>query len=352
MRFSVGVAVIAGVALAAPPAAKKGPKLLSASEIVKLVKASPRKYDIDSEQNPYPQWRQQNALVTWPESHPPVPMVAYKTLPDGARTPVPYTRPQAIDTMLEEVEPLFEAKDYAGAEKGYEKILAKFPDEYSVQIDWGDSALFAGNAKVALERYEKATKLNPADHRSWYYRGNALAALGRKKEAIDAWVHAIAMRPENTIMLTGLEQKASALGYVVRPRSFMPAARVATTSEGAKITAVVSAQWLGWGLCKAMWRAEPSHRKAITGSETDTFSILEEKECLMALASGYSTKKKGESADPVVERLLAAIDADVFHGYLVYEIASRVEPHVYLMQTPELQRQIEAYVRKFILVPE
>ena len=39
-------------------------------------------------------------------------------------------------------------------------------------------------------------------------------------------------------------------------------------------------------------------------------------------------------------------------GYLIYEIASRIEPHAYLLQEPELQRQTEEYVRRFILVRE
>jgi tetratricopeptide (TPR) repeat protein len=266
---------------------------------------------------------------------------------------VAFSRPNEIDEMLKKVEPLFEEKDYLGAEKGYEQILEKFPADYSVQLDWGDAALFSGRPAVALTRYEKATRLNPADHRSWYYRGNALAALGKKKEAIDAWVRAIAMRPDNTMMLTGLEAKAAALGYAVRSRALLPSARVEPVKDGFRISvAIKEPHWLAWGVCKAMWRGEPDHRKAMTGREKDTFSIIEEKECLVNTMAMYENRKKDDAADPMVERMIAAMKAKLFAGYLVYEIASRVEPHVFLQQPPETQRVVEEYVRRFILVPK
>lgn len=347
------VVVVAGVAVAGPPREKAEPKLLSPKEMLALMEASPRGYEITSEPNPFPQWKQQNAMLAWPEAHPAMPMPAFVKNPDGSMEVVPFGRDPEIDDLLEKVEPLFEAKDFVGAEKGYAQILEKFPDDYSLQLDWGDAALFSGRAEVALGRYEKATRLNPADHRSWYYRGNALAALGRKKEAIDAWVRAIAMRPEYTPMLTGLETKAAAFGYVVRSRSLLPAARVEPTKDGFRVSvSTKEPHWLAWGICKAMWRGEPEHRKAMTGREQDTFSILEEKECLVNTMSMYENRKKGEARDPTVEQMLAALKAKLFSGYLIYELASRVEPHLFLQQSPEAQRVVEDYVRKFILVPE
>lgn len=344
--------LVGGVAVAGPPAARPEPKLLSPKEMIALMEASPRMYAIDSEPNPFPQWKQQNAMLAWPESHPPAPMPAFEKNADGSTSVVPFTRPREIDELLEKVEPLFEEKDYAGAEKGYEEILKKFPDDYSIQLDWGDAALFSGRPAIALARYEKATKLNPADHRSWYYRGNALAALGKKKEAIDAWVRAIAMRPENTTMLTGLETKAAAFGYVVRSRSLLPSARVEPVKDGYRISVgLKEPHWLAWGVCKALWRGEPDHRKAMTGREKDSFSIIEEKECLVNTMAMYENRKKDDPADPMVERMVAAVKARLFSGYLVYEIASRVEPHVFLQQPPETQKMVEDYVRKFILVP-
>lgn len=349
MRLLGVVVVLAGVAVAGPPPAK----LLSPREMMKLLEDSPREYAIDSEPNAFPQWRQQNAMLAWPELHPPAPMPAFEKHQDGSISVVPVSHPNEVDEMLEKVEPMFEGKDYADAEKGYEQILKKFPGDYSVQLGWGDAALFSGRAEVALARYEKATKLNPADHRSWYYRGNALAVLGRKKEAIDAWVRAIAMRPENTTMLTGLETKAAAFGYVLRSRSLLPGARVEPIKDGFRISfSSKEPHWLAWGVCKAMWRGEPVHRKAMTGSEKDTFSILEEKECLANTMAMYENRKKGDASDPMVEQMLAAVKAKVFPGYLVYEIASRIEPHIFLQQAPETQRVVEDYVRKFILVPE
>ena len=101
---------------------------------------------------------------------------------------------------------------------------------------------------------------------------------------------------------------------------------------------------------RALVQSRVTSLVTMTGSTRDVFSVIEEEECLIALLSSYEGQKDGGDPDPVAERLLAAVKAKVFNGYLLYEIVSRVDPHAYLLQVPELQREMEAYVRQFVLV--
>ena len=319
---------------------------------MKLMEASPLVYEINTEPNPYTQWAQQNAALAWPRAHPPLFAPRLRTNKDGSRTLEESDRDPEISTMLDKVEPLYEAKDFEGAEKGYAAILAKYPDDYEVQLDWGDAALFGGKPEVALTRYEKAAKLNPSDHRCWWFRGNALAALGRKKEAYDSWTRALAMAPDNTNLQNGLELHGGKLGYVFKGRTLLPQGRVTPIKEGYSVVAAARTHWFAWSVCKAMWRGEPSHRKQQTGREDDVFSVREEQECLAQLVVMYESRdKKKEPTDPVAEQLVAVLKAKLLSGYVIYEIASRVQPHVYLLQPPEMQREVEAYLQKFVLVP-
>ncbi len=359
MKLTLFFSLTAFVATAAPPVPKGAtPKFSKPEELMKLMEASPRLYEIKEEKNAFTQWAQQNAALAWPQVNPPIPVPRLRPNKDGSFTLENTERPGEIEKMLDKVEPLFEAKDYEGAEKGYAAILAKYPDDYGIHLDWGDAALFSGRPEVALTRYEKATKLNPADHRCWWFRGNALAALGRKKEAIDSWTRALAMAPDNTNLQNGLEVHGPKLGYVFKGRTFLPQARVTPLkekdNEGYTITVSSRTHWLIWGVCKGVWRGEPSYRKSKTGSEADVFSATEEQECLANLAAMYFGMKKSnknEADDPMVERLLAVMNEKLLAGFVIYEIASRVQPHVYLLQPPEMQREVEAYLQKFVLVP-
>jgi tetratricopeptide (TPR) repeat protein len=328
------------------------PDFLSAGQMIKLMEASPRHYELAAEENAYEQWAQQNAAISWPEGQAPIDMVAVTPGPNGHPRVEPYPEPPEATAALAKVEPLFEAKDWSAAEKGYAEVAAKFPGDYAAFLDWGDASLFGGKPEAALAHYDKAIALNPADHRGWYFRGNALAKLGRKKDALESYVQALARRPGNTTMLLGLEPAAEQLGYQVRPRSMLPRARVTAEGDGARIATAGTPWWMGWGVCKALWLGEADHRKAMTGAEKHVFTAVEEQECLANLIAIYRLEQKSKKspAEPALDRLAAVSDAKLLNGYIVWEIASRISPNVYLQQAPDLQRQVEEYVRRFILV--
>jgi Flp pilus assembly protein TadD len=59
-----------------------------------------------------------------------------------------------------------------------------------------------GRHKEAIEKYERATKLNSKDAHAYASWGVALANLGRHKEAIEKYKRVIELNPKDAVTYT------------------------------------------------------------------------------------------------------------------------------------------------------
>ena len=235
--------------------------LLGPKGILELLQQSERVYDAKETDTDVAQWRQQNLAAMYPiEPGLEAPFVEVKGSSRGLRQ---WSMPRALMTELQRIEPLYEAGDYARAENEYEKLLARFPGEFVLYLSLGDAALFGNHPDVALPRYLRATQLNPYDHRGFYFLGNALLRLGRRDEAVAAWVRALTLRPHWDPLREGLEN-AERVARIELREPFLPAGRVEQTGpEAYALTTGKHPGWLAWTMCKAAWMGEPEHRKAV-----------------------------------------------------------------------------------------
>ena len=328
------------------------PQTPEPKEFIAIMEQSPREYAVDSIDHPPAQWAQQNAMLAWPGSEQPLGIIKREPRKGGGWSIVAWTRPAEVEQMLEVAEPLFEAKRFKEAEAEYAKLLARFPAEYPVQLHWGDAALMDGRPAVALPRYEAATKMNPVDFHSWWYRGDALAALKRPKEAVPFWTRALALQPRNQELRAGLELNLKSAGLMLAPPVVLPRARVTLEGDKTRITVEPSAAWLAWAMCKAVWASEPDFRERMTGRREHTFTMLEERQCLVNLAAAYATRdKKKDLEDETAQRVLDVAKAKMLDGLIVFELASRVMAEVTATTDEAGLAALETYLKKFVLVP-
>jgi tetratricopeptide (TPR) repeat protein len=101
-----------------------------------------------------------------------------------------------IQACLDEIQALFDQKDYGEALKIAEKLL-------QVRDSWVERRMY-GNCLGRLERYEEAIasfdhalKLKPDYSEGWNSRGVALGNLGCHEEAIASFDHALKLKPDD-----------------------------------------------------------------------------------------------------------------------------------------------------------
>ena len=249
---------------------------------------------------------------------------------------------------LMEAETHFREKDYEKAALVYKEVLGKWPKCMLAMVNLGDCYLFDGKPRKALKHYKQAIEINPYDYRNHFYAANALIAMDKNDKALDHYVKALTLCPRRETVLTVLEKHAKRLGIMIYRDPFNPP--VAARREGEAVAVYLdvktpaSAAWIAYAINKAAWIGE---------EETDIWSTHQEFECLANLLSAYNVVKAEDPAirDHQLEWLLeVSADSGMLRGFIFYELASRFNPMAMLLMPQEVHDNVEAYIRKYVLV--
>lgn len=323
---------------------------LTPPELMKRIEASPVQYLIEDIERLKDVAPERLVEAVWPEGPEPFEVPVVEQSEDGSRVVRPATfNPEAM-AIIQQAEVHYQAKRYAEAEKLYAQALEKEPGNYLAALNLGDAALFSGDPKTALTRYERAARINPDDHRSYFFRGTALAHLDRMAEARDMYAWALTLRPEHPYVMHALEQNADALGIRLQPRVLRPRALARVEGKGISVHVDPESPWLVHGLCKALWLGEESHRLEMTGEPGHHPTPIEELECLGLLGAVYTRfQEEGKPKDPALERLLRIVEEGYGKELILYEALARQSPHVVLTLDTKARERLHQYVLRFVV---
>ncbi|GMU01450.1 hypothetical protein KH5H1_55700 [Corallococcus caeni] len=327
-------------------------RLLSLKEILQRMEASSVKYQLGEKDSPPDGW----ADTLWPQRVEPLPYARVVREGDSAMLAPPYDDPES-ERLIAEAEPHFQANRFDEAAKLYARATEACPKCVNAWIFRGDAALFAGKPEEALGHYRKAAELNPDDYRGHFFLGHTLARLGRRAEAREAFASALVLNPRLTT-LRKLLASTPRFGLVITPDVVVPRGMAERTETGVAVyyDGHYGTAWLAFASCKALWLGEPSHRKEMTGSDSDTqFTSTEELECLNATLTGYEVAKQQKDADTTtpdkgLERLGQIAEAGMADMLVLFELASRVHPQATLTMSDDVRQRLRAYVLEYVLL--
>ncbi len=327
--------------------AKAKKKPLPAEEISRRVAAGGERYVEKplSELKDVPEAKLADAL--WPrrQEQLPFPIVA----PGGALASMPMD--EAALAKIEQGEALFREAKYEEAAVLYHQALKDCPRCYLALLQLGEVSRFTNDLPGALRDYDEAARVNPLDYRPHFYKGLALSQHGRAKQAVEAWVTALALYPRNPILLDLLRKNAEKLGVVVLPDALQPRAFTRRRGDVVELYADTTrgAYWLTYARCKALWLGDAEHRREVTGLDAHRFTAAEELECLTALVESYQASKSEDAFwdDPHVERIARALKEKRGMELVLYELASRVSPHITLSLAKGERAALERFITRF-----
>lgn len=295
--------------------------------------------------------REAAAVELWGDSHG-VSLPQLRAGPHGSSVENAVMAPKTA-ALVAQAEPLFQAKDFAGAEAIYAEAVAAAPNDYQALLPWAETAFYQEHFDQALERYQRAIDADPVDHRAWEYRGEVLLVLGRREEALAAYVHALALRPRWPNLIAAINNRAQGLRVHVAPLYLSPELRMISAPSGVALETGRGAHWFGFGLCKMRWATDAHYRVEKTGSAEHRFTGKEERACLEGLLSVYRSElAKGKvDSDPGLNAALKIQEEGLLPELLLYEVMSRADGNLGA-RLPEAERtRLERYVREWVLVP-
>ena len=349
----VALAATLGGAFAVRAEEKKRGAFLSPAEMAELGDKSKVKYGttIVKDASELPEFRHPGFPKETPKPLP-NPMVSVGA--DGSRS---LTRVQFSDATLkalEKAEGHYQAKQYLEALEIYRGAAEADPKCAVLYFNMGDCYLLSGNAMAALEQYEKGTALNPADFHGYWFQGSALTELKKYDKARRAYARALAMSPRYPGLIEAINKRSDALGVKVEAKSFHPKAMARPEGDSFVIHTVDQTHWWLYGLCKAIWLAEPDHREALTGHREHRWTNTEELECTSNLLVRYdASRKAGEApAEPELDRLLDVLLTQQLGAFVNYEFGSRVTPEFMLYLDESEQEKVAGFVEKYVFQPK
>jgi len=92
--------------------------------------------------------------------------------------------PASSESIAREATRAFRERRFAEAAAGYERLIALDPTAPAFHFNLGTARELAGDLPRAVEAYLAACRLNPKDGRLALFAGAALAATGRREEAV------------------------------------------------------------------------------------------------------------------------------------------------------------------------
>jgi tetratricopeptide (TPR) repeat protein len=283
-------------------------------------------------------------------------------------------KPEAQE-LLDEGEKAFQAKQYDVAAEKYKAATVADPEAAGAYYFYGDALLFgAHDAAGALAQYEKGLALDPSMPAGHMFAATALVHLGRSDEAREQIVKALALYPSYDAVwnVAGTVYDRWNARPPVRYPFDVPAGYLgAKGKNGVDIYMGPEGRWLGYAVCKAVWANEPQFAKR-HGGDGAGWSLDEERACVLnQLQSMYNSteanleeaqKKNGvakpdvKEADiiaalpPLEKHLFDVAQAHLLDGYIAFAIIGEHCPIALSMLPDSVQKEIEEYVRTYVIV--
>jgi tetratricopeptide (TPR) repeat protein len=260
-----------------------------------------------------------------------------------------------VEALMGQAVKDFEARRYDEAEKLSRRILAACPDCYLAHEYLGNIALARRAPKTAVTHFRRALQLNPEDSRLHEDLGNALVQLGQRKAAREALAWALVFAPRDPSLRKHLEAHRGVgmefKGDVIIPRGY-------AYKKGEEMIILYDPlygpAWIVFGTCKAVWHADPEHRRELTGNSEHFFTSVEDLECLSLTAVAHALQKQHleqENVDPTLDRLLEVMKDDMLTELVLFEVMPRIHPQVTLTFDDGMRQRLWKYVLKHVLVP-
>lgn len=341
-----------------PAQTRRVEQYLTPPEVVKIIEESETLYKIDTSLDGLAGVNRENTIDTlFPLSTRRFDCPWVVCRDDGAFEVTTFPFDPEATKALEKAEEHFVRKQYGQAVPYYLEAILLDPDFYLAYAHLGDCYFMTGQFNIARGYFDKAIECNPYDHRTFLYRADTLLNLGKPQDALADYIHSLSIYPRYPVAMAVLWRRRAELGIAVRKDLFRPRVVVRQKDDAVEVHIGEDEEdfkiWLSYGLAKAMWAGEPDHRKEMLGQVEHHWSSVEEEECLLNLIVGYETFRDGGQieADENLDRLIKILEDGYLDAFILYEIASRLNPHITLIQPEEVRERLREFIRKYVIVP-
>jgi tetratricopeptide (TPR) repeat protein len=235
----------------------------------------------------------------------------------------------------------------AAARRAYLALLAAAPDDAQDMTLIGQTFAMEGDSAKAMACYRKAIRSNYYDFVAHELLAGWLWHRHQPDSAITEMTIAHILNRNNPAVMAEYHHLLQRAGRRYDAWEFRPIYKLEETADAKIIKYDLSAsEWLGYALCKALWRFEPGYADSVLQEVKAPAEYIQEIEAVQALL--YSRKAKDDiGPDRALQTLLRAAEKEMIQEYVLYEIMLRKDP-AFVFYLPETQVAAMAhYIQRF-----
>jgi tetratricopeptide (TPR) repeat protein len=215
----------------------------------------------------------------------------------------------------------------------------------------------------AEQSYRRATLAFPYAGEAWLGLGRALQRRGKRLEAVAAWARALALRPDDAVVVEAL---AGDVFADLRPRLLPPAVRLPGPPEGrarwrlasAGGTAIdprmLAAEAAAYAGCKEAFLRSPGLRAQVTGQRIEPWrwSPAEEAVCAALWARAYLQQRAlAREQDVSLDALVDIARRGFLEERALFDLASRWDARTPLLLDAHRRGRLFQFVERYRAAP-
>jgi tetratricopeptide (TPR) repeat protein len=197
--------------------------------------------------------------------------------------------------------------------------------------------------ETAVKWYKLAIKKNYIDYMAHWFLADCYLNLNDLKNAVNEITIAQILNRNNPRIKKSMFTIFEKVKRNTNDWCFNPQYELNKKSDGT-IDISISDKWAGYAMAKALWTFEPGYKESM-GGNSNTYSMTEDKECLLSLV--LSNEGVNVKNDPQLSVLREALENKHIISYIIYEILLPKMPSAAYQLPEETILEIKDYVLNF-----
>lgn len=269
---------------------------------------------------------------------------SYRLQTDSSILTKQYRLSEKSSAILQKAEMYFQAKDIDNALITYKSVLESDSTLYFVMTYIGQIYEDKGDHTNAIIWYKKAINKNYIDYMAHWFLADNYKAINDLKGAVEEITVARILNRNNRRIKKSFDNIFLKAKRDTTDWYFNPQVEI-TKVDDKTVNVLMDAKWVGYGMCKALWKCEPGYSESM-GEKAGNYSILEDRECLISLLVALTNAKTKTKNDPELQILREAADNKVFDEYLLYDVVLPKMPSVAYQLPEKTISDIKDYILK------
>lgn len=237
--------------------------------------------------------------------------------------------------------------NYKKSRRFLEKILEAMPQHAQAYTLMGQTYFEEGDLEAAKPWLTQALERNPVDYLAYWLLAEIYWQQEQRDAALDYITRAHVYNRNYPRLWLRLKEMYQEQGKDYHGNwAFHPQYQITHEEAEQKVYVFAKGIWFSYAIYKAVWAHEEGYEYIKNSQATTSYLMQEELEATLGLYLTYAALEEADKRDyPTIKALEQAIDHDLLHAFVMYEILLPQQPSIANHITELFMQEIKTYIQ-------